>query len=82
MAGAISRLNATTIIGGGSTAEVVAELGLNDKMSFVSTGGGSSLLFLSGEALPGWDKALLKKDSAISDVEQPLGITCYGQNNG
>ncbi|APV44181.1 phosphoglycerate kinase [Dehalogenimonas formicexedens] len=60
MADVISRLHATTIIGGGSTAEIVAELKLADKMSFVSTGGGSSMLFLSGEKLPGVE-ALLKK---------------------
>jgi phosphoglycerate kinase len=61
MADVISRLHATTIIGGGSTAEIVNELKLADKMSFVSTGGGSSMLFLSGEKLPGVE-ALLKKN--------------------
>ena len=61
MADVVSRLHATTIIGGGSTAEIVAELKLADKMSFVSTGGGSSMLFLSGEKLPGVE-ALLKKN--------------------
>lgn len=61
MADVISRLHAQTIIGGGSTAEIVDELKLADKMSFVSTGGGSSLLFLSGETLPGVE-ALLKKN--------------------
>ena len=60
MADVIGRLHATTIIGGGSTAEIVAELKLAEKMSFVSTGGGSSMLFLSGEKLPGVE-ALLKK---------------------
>lgn len=53
MAEVIGRLHATTIIGGGSTAEIVAELKMAEKMSFVSTGGGSSMLFLSGETLPG-----------------------------
>ncbi|AKG53515.1 phosphoglycerate kinase [Dehalogenimonas sp. WBC-2] len=56
----IGRLHATTIIGGGSTAEIVAELKLADKMSFVSTGGGSSMLFLSGEKLPGVEVLLNK----------------------
>jgi phosphoglycerate kinase len=65
MADVISRLHATTIIGGGSTAEIVAELKLADKMSFVSTGGGSSMLFLSGEKLPGVE-ALLKKNGAAA----------------
>ena len=52
---------ATTIIGGGSTAEVVTRLGLAEKMTFVSTGGGASMKFLGGEALPGVE-VLLDRD--------------------
>jgi phosphoglycerate kinase len=49
----MSNLLATTIVGGGSTAEIMTEMKLAEKMTFVSTGGGASLEFLSGEPLPG-----------------------------
>ncbi|MBA7567266.1 Phosphoglycerate kinase [subsurface metagenome] len=53
MAELLAGLDANTIIGGGSTAEVVTEMGLVDKMTFISTGGGASLRFLGGQTLPG-----------------------------
>jgi len=53
VARAMAECDAITIVGGGETAEAVEELGLEDRISHVSTGGGASLEFLAGEKLPG-----------------------------
>jgi len=44
---------ATTVVGGGDTADLVQRISVDEEMSFISTGGGASLELLEGKVLPG-----------------------------
>ncbi|OWK26880.1 MAG: phosphoglycerate kinase [Parcubacteria group bacterium GW2011_GWA2_38_13b] len=53
IAKAIGRSGAYSIIGGGDTIAVINKMGIMDKFSYISTGGGAMLEYLAGNKLPG-----------------------------
>jgi len=53
---------ATTVVGGGDTADLVQRVGVDEEITFISTGGGASLELLEGKVLPGVEPLLVKKE--------------------
>ena len=60
LARALAEMDARVVIGGGETGALVEQMGLHDRYTHVSTGGGASLEFIEGKTLPGVE-ALLDK---------------------
>jgi phosphoglycerate kinase len=59
----------TSVVAGGDTDELLAQLKIRDKFTFVSTGGGAALEFLAGEELPGVEAL---EEAPEVKVEMPL----------
>jgi phosphoglycerate kinase len=53
VARAVAESEAVSVVGGGDSVAAVGKLGLEDEMSFISTGGGASLEYVEGKELPG-----------------------------
>ena len=53
---------ATTVVGGGDTADLVQRVGVDEEITFISTGGGASLELIEGKVLPGVKSLIVEDD--------------------
>jgi phosphoglycerate kinase len=66
VAAAVAAAEGTTVIGGGDSVAALRKFGLDDRVDWLSTGGGASLELLEGKKLPGVE-ALLDKDEIATE---------------
>ena len=83
IAEAIANLDATTVIGGGESASVVDQMGIEDKFSHVSTGGGASLECWRGWFFPVWLSLQIRSDAGADKTDcGKLENESYRHGNG